>query len=106
MPQVHGLLELLRIERPPLAAANSASIRQGLWAAYTEAGQPLVGAAQADSVVISEFRQGKALIEVLADQPQATPLSQAAIGVAIHGGVMSRLVGRTPTRSGRTPIGH
>ena len=28
MPEVHGLLQLLRIERPPLVAANTPSIRQ------------------------------------------------------------------------------
>jgi hypothetical protein len=29
VPEVHGLLQLLRIERPPLVAANAPSIRQG-----------------------------------------------------------------------------
>ena len=33
MPEVHGLLQLLRIERPPLVAANTPSIRQGRWPA-------------------------------------------------------------------------
>jgi hypothetical protein len=28
MAQIHGLLELLRIERPPLGAAHAPSIRQ------------------------------------------------------------------------------
>jgi hypothetical protein len=28
MPQFYGLLQLLRIERPPLGAANAPSIRQ------------------------------------------------------------------------------
>jgi hypothetical protein len=33
MAEIHGLLELLRIERPPLGAANAPSIRQGGWTA-------------------------------------------------------------------------
>jgi hypothetical protein len=34
------------------------------------------------------------------------PLGQAGIGVAMHGAVRSRLVGRTSTRSGLTPLCH
>jgi hypothetical protein len=33
VPELHGLLQLQRIERPPLAPANAASIRQGGWPA-------------------------------------------------------------------------
>lgn len=71
--------------------------------ACSEPGQPLVGATQADPSVSSEFCQGEALIEGLADQSQAAPLGQAGIGMAMHGGVRSGLVGRTSTRSGLTP---
>ncbi len=49
VPEVYGLLQLLRIERPPLAAANSPSIHQRRHAACSVAGQPLVGDAQADA---------------------------------------------------------
>jgi hypothetical protein len=31
--EIHGALQLLRIERPPLGAAHAASIRQRGWAA-------------------------------------------------------------------------
>ena len=103
VPQVQSMLQLLRIERPPLGAANAASIRQCRWGACTEAGQPLVGATRADPRASSESRQGKALIEVLVDQTQAAQRRQAGIGVAMHGGVRSGLVGRTSTRSGLTP---
>jgi hypothetical protein len=61
VPQVHRALQMLRIECPPLVLANAASIRQSRWAACTEAGQPFVGAAQADSGISSEFHKGKAL---------------------------------------------
>jgi hypothetical protein len=33
VPELNGPLQLLRIERPPLAAANAASIRQSRWPA-------------------------------------------------------------------------
>jgi hypothetical protein len=58
MPQLHGALEVLRIERPPLCAANTASIRQCGCATCAVAGQPLVGAAQGDPRFCSQFSQG------------------------------------------------
>jgi hypothetical protein len=33
VPEVHGLLQVLRIERPPLCAAHAATIRQCRWPA-------------------------------------------------------------------------
>jgi len=33
VPQLHGLLQLLRIKRPPLGAAHTPLIRQGRWPA-------------------------------------------------------------------------
>lgn len=49
MPEVHGLLLLLRIVLRPLVAANTPSIRQCRYAAITETRQSLVCAVQADS---------------------------------------------------------
>ena len=48
MAQLVGLLQLMLIECPPLAAANTSSIRQCCYAAITEVRQPLVGSAEAD----------------------------------------------------------
>jgi hypothetical protein len=48
LSQVYGLLQLLRIKHPTLVPANTQTIRQCRYAAFTEACQPLVGAAQAD----------------------------------------------------------
>ena len=66
--EIHGLLQLLRIERPALVAPNTPPIRKCRWTACAEACQPLVSAAEADPSVSSEFRQCPALVEVLADQ--------------------------------------
>ena len=85
MPEVHGLLQSLLIERPPLGAAHTPSIRQGRWPAQTESCQPLTGGALADSVLASELSKAHALIEVLPDQPFPTDRCQAGVGVRRHG---------------------
>ena len=66
--EIHGFLQLLRIERLELVAPNTPPIRKCRWTACAEACQPLVSAAEADPSVSSEFRQCPALVEVLADQ--------------------------------------
>jgi hypothetical protein len=81
------VLQLLRIERTPLGEANTPSISQCRRADCTEAGQPLVGAAQADPLGSGESHRANTLIEVLVDQPQAAGLRQAGIGVAVPRGV-------------------
>lgn len=42
------MLDAVRIKRPPLGAANLASILQGGWTALAEPGEPFVGIAEAD----------------------------------------------------------
>jgi hypothetical protein len=46
------------------------------------------------------------VLQVLDHKPETAPLGQAGIGVAMHGGVRSGLLGRTSTRSGLTPLCH
>ena len=55
--EIHGLLQLLRIERPALVVPNTPPIRKCRWTACVEACQPLVSAAEADPSVSSESRQ-------------------------------------------------
>jgi len=80
------VLQLLRIERPPLAAANAPSIRQCRWTAFTEPAQPLVGGAEADSRSGSKGLERHAVIEVPTNQALSTDQCQSRIGVAMHGG--------------------
>ena len=49
MAEFHGVLQLLRIEGPPLDAANTPSIRQRGWTAREVTSQPAIGAPEADS---------------------------------------------------------
>jgi hypothetical protein len=101
--EIHGLLQLLRIERPPLGAACAASIRQRGRTASAVPGQPAVGAAEADSVLGREPCRTAALLQVLNHKPVPPPLCQAGSVVAMHGCVRSGSMGRTSTRSGLTP---
>jgi len=82
---VHGLLELLRIERPPLAAVNTPSIRQGRHTAITEARQPLLGAAQVDASFSSKGLERYALIKVPTHEAFPTDGCQSGQWVAMHG---------------------
>jgi len=70
------------------------------------AGLSAVGAADADSVFSGQLGEAAAVLQVLAHKPHPTPLGQAGIGVALHEGVRSGLVGRTSTRSGLKPHCH
>jgi hypothetical protein len=101
--ELHGVLQLLRIERPPLGAANTPSIRQRGHTTSSVTSQPAIGAAEADSVLGGQLREAAAFLQILDHQPEAPALCQAGIGVAMHGGVRSGLLGRTSTRSGLTP---
>jgi len=85
VPQVHGVLQLLRIERPPLGAANTPSIRQCRWTALTEPRQPLVGTAQADPGLRRQGLERHGLIEVPTDQAFPTDRRQSGQWVAMHG---------------------
>jgi len=76
---------LLRIESPPLDAANTPSIRQCRYAAITETRQPLVSTAQADPGLRRKGLERLVLIEVAADQAFPTDRRQSGIGVAMHG---------------------
>ena len=101
--EIHGLLQLLRIECPALVVPNTPSIRKCRWTACAEPRQPLERTAQADPGLRSKDFERDAIIKMPADQAFPTPLSQAGIRMAMHGGVRSGLVGRTSTRSGLTP---
>ena len=85
MPEVHSLLQLLRIERPPLGAANTPSIRQCRYAAIAETHQPLASAAQADPGLRSMGLERHAIIKMPADQAFPTDRRQSGIGVAMDG---------------------
>jgi len=85
VPQVYSLLELLRIERPPLAAANTPSIRQCRYAACSKPGEPLVGRTQADPGLCCKGFEWHAFIEMPADEPFPTDGCQSGQRVAMHG---------------------
>ena len=52
MAEVHGVLEGVRFERPPLNAANTETIRQGSHPTLAVPSNPLVIAAQADHEIL------------------------------------------------------
>jgi len=60
MTQVHGLLQLLWIERPPLSTTPAASIHEGSAGARAIASQALVGGSQADPSLRCQISRGSA----------------------------------------------
>jgi hypothetical protein len=60
MGQGNGALKMLWIERPPLAATNTASIDQSGSTAGALTAQPHVSRAQADTCLGGEMNQGSA----------------------------------------------
>ena len=66
------------------------------------AGQPALGASEADPVFSGQLPEAAALLEVLGDEPEAALLRQTGIGMAMHGCVRHGLAGRTSPRSGLT----
>ena len=102
-PEFHGVLQLLRIEHPPLGVANTPSIRQRGHTASPVTSQQAIGAADADSVFGGQLREAAALLQMLDHQPEAPTMYQAGIGVDAHGGVRPGLLGNTSTRRGLTP---
>ena len=85
VPEVHGVLQLLRIERPPLGAANTPSIRQGGVTAAAVTSEPLVGGAQADASFCGKGLEGQMVDEVSTDQAFPTERRQTGHGMAMHG---------------------
>ncbi|MEY4999471.1 MAG: hypothetical protein RIS00_1515 [Pseudomonadota bacterium] len=85
MTQVHGLLQLLWIERSPLAAALAASIHQCSAAARAIVSQPFVGSAQADSGLCGQFSQGLSILNASSHKPFPTDSCQSGIGLGMHG---------------------
>lgn len=97
MPEVYGLLQLLRIELPPLGAANTPSIRQCSYTACSVPGHPLEGAAQADIRLHSKGLERYALIKVPTNQSFPTDGCQSGQWVAMHGVSGLGKGGDTPT---------
>jgi hypothetical protein len=85
MAQGNGSLQMLWIERLPLAAANTASIHQGGGTTGAVATQPLVGRAQADTSLRSEMSQGLGVLNVSTHKPFPTDRCQSGVGVGMHG---------------------
>ena len=79
------MLQLLRIERPPLGAANTPSIRQRGVTAAAVTSEPLVRGAQADASFCGKSFEGAALVEMPTDQAFPTERRQTGHGVAMHG---------------------
>ena len=104
VPELHGVLQLLRIERPPLGAANTPSIPQRGHTARAVTSQPAIGAAEADSVLGGQLREAAAFLQILDHQPESPALCQAGIGVAMHGGVRSGLLSRTSPVAASHPL--
>ena len=84
MAEIHGVLQLLRVERPPLAASNTPSIRQRGWTACAVTSQPAVGAAQADAVLGGQLLEAAAVLQVPGHEPETALLRQTGIGMAMH----------------------
>ena len=103
-PELHGLLQSLRFERPPLGGANAASIRKSRWPAGTKMSQTLAGCPFTDAVVRSQLSKAPAPVEMLADQSFSTDRSQAGIRVCRHEGCGLGLLGRTTTLSASHPF--
>ena len=85
MAQGNGALQMLWIERPPLAAANTASINQSGCTTGAVTAQPLVGRAQADARLGGEVSQGLGILKVSTHKPFPTDGCQSGIGVGMHG---------------------
>ena len=89
MAQDNGALEMLWIERPPLAAANTAAntatIHQSGGTTGAITAQLLVGRAQADSSLRGEMGQGLGVLSVSAHKPFPTDGCQSGVGVGMHG---------------------
>ena len=82
--EIHGVLKLLQIERPPLAAANTASIHQSGCTTAAVTAQPLVGRGQADSSLRGEMSQGLSVLNVSTHKPFPTDRCQSGVGVSMH----------------------
>jgi hypothetical protein len=85
MAEIHGVLQLLRIERPPLGAANAPSIRQRGVTAAMVSSEPLLGRAQADTGLCGTFPEWQVVDEMPTDQTFPIERSQSGHGVAKHG---------------------
>jgi hypothetical protein len=85
MPEVHGVLQMLRIEYPPLAVANTPSIRQRGLTAAALSSQPLVGGAEADPRLGGQDRERLTVVNVLANQPFPAEGCQPGVQVGMHG---------------------
>jgi hypothetical protein len=85
MAQGNGALQMLWIERPPLAAANTASIQQGGCTTGAVTAQPLVGRTQADTRLGGEMSQGLSVLNVSNHKPFPTDRCQSGVGVGMHG---------------------
>jgi hypothetical protein len=85
MAQGNGALQMLWIERPPLAAANTATIHQGGGTTAAVTAQPLVGRAQADTRLGGEMSQGLGVLNVSTHKPFPTDRCQSGVGVGMHG---------------------
>jgi hypothetical protein len=85
MAQGNGALQMLWIERPPLAAANTATIHQGGGTTAAVTAQLLVGRAKADTRLGGEMSQGLGILNVSTHKPIPTDMCQSGVGVGMHG---------------------
>ena len=83
--ELHGLLQLLWIERPPLAAANTSSTHQSRGTACAVAHQPLLSAAEADPSLSSQEGEAFTVINVSMQQPFLAKGCQPSVRVGMHG---------------------
>ena len=85
MAEVNSALQLLWIGRPPLGAANTASIHQCSSTARAVARQPLVDAADIDPHLSSQEGEAFTVINVSTQQPFSAEGCQPSIRVGMHG---------------------
>ncbi len=102
VPELHGGLQGLRIQRPPLSATNTASIPQSRCATCAVTGQPLVSTAEADPCFCRQLSQRALVEKVLIDEQKPALLRQTGIGMTMHRCVRSRLGVDTSTGSDLT----
>ena len=81
MAQGNGALQMLWIKRPPLVAANTASINHGGGTTRAVTDQPLVGRAEPHARLGGKMGLGLSVLNVSRHKPIPTDRCQSGVGV-------------------------
>ena len=104
MTHGNGAIVVLWNERPPLAAANTTSIRQGGGNARAVAGKLLIGHAQSDSSLDAEMGRQLGVLNVSTHKPLPTDGCLSGVGVKMHRLGGQRVGGDTRTAQTSQPV--